>query len=637
MICWNVSRRAWCIGMVIGLFSLLSLTAKAQTGVEMPSTDILAAAVEKVGRSVVQIETIGGVDQVAGNRVSRHPRTGTVVGSQGYIVTATFNLAHNPTTIFVQLPDGRRFPAEIIAQNHSRKITLLQVTPDIELQAVQFVDRSQLSVGQTVIAVGRSFDLKQTNISTGIVSAVERIWGKAIQTDAAVSPHNFGGPLIDIEGNVTGILVPLSPDGSGVADGTEWYDSGIGFAVPLDELRLAEMVQGNDLFPGILGVTFKEDRGYSSPPVVSACPGNSPAGIAGLKPGDRIVQIDDVVVQRVHQVRHALGPRYAFEKVSIQFERDGEERTTEAELADKIRPWQHAMTGIVVASDDGHLVIRQVIPGGPAELAGLKAGDRILEVADTSTDPTVTALETALMTREVGSPFDLMVDRNGEHLNVTLKLDALSAVPLDVPRSVPAEASEPFEVKVAEHANRCHAYFPKSDRPSGLLMWIGEPGKRNLENEMAAWKSWCDQTNTALLLPQSQEEKQWSPAEIEYLNKVAAQAMPMASIDPWRVAVGGPSTGGVMASLVAMSERETWKGLILLNTGASGRVASIQSEPASRVMILMLDNAADKKTRQTMTDSSDVLGRQGFAVHVLQIDNDVKEVIATWVSTLNRF
>ena len=50
-------------------------------------------------------------------------------------------------------------------------------------------------------------------MSVGIVSALDRIWGKAIQTDAKISPNNYGGPLVDIGGRVLGVLVPMSPDG----------------------------------------------------------------------------------------------------------------------------------------------------------------------------------------------------------------------------------------------------------------------------------------------------------------------------------------------------------------------------------------------------------------------------------------
>ena len=74
------------------------------------------------------------------------------------------------------------------------------------------------------------------SVSVGIVSALDRIWGKAIQTDAKVSPTNYGGPLVDLQGRVQGVLVPASPQAEGETAGFEWYDSGIGFAIPLEDV-----------------------------------------------------------------------------------------------------------------------------------------------------------------------------------------------------------------------------------------------------------------------------------------------------------------------------------------------------------------------------------------------------------------
>ena len=91
-----------------------------------------------------------------------------------------------------------------------------------------------MTVGQWTIAVGRTFNQKEPNISVGVLSATNRIWSTAIQTDAKISPANYGGPLIDSRGRVLGVLVPLSPQKQGgEIAGAEWYDSGIGFAVPL--------------------------------------------------------------------------------------------------------------------------------------------------------------------------------------------------------------------------------------------------------------------------------------------------------------------------------------------------------------------------------------------------------------------
>ena len=85
-------------------------------------------------------------------------------------------------------------------------------------------------------------------VSVGIISALNRIWGKALQTDAKVSPTNYGGPLVDLEGRVQGILVPASPRAEGETAGFEWYDSGIGFAIPLEDINavLPRLKQGQE-------------------------------------------------------------------------------------------------------------------------------------------------------------------------------------------------------------------------------------------------------------------------------------------------------------------------------------------------------------------------------------------------------
>ena len=113
-------------------------------------------------------------------------------------------------------------------------LVLLKVEAEPKLPVPESVPSAEMRVGQWALAVGRTFEASRPNVSVGIVSALGRIWGKAIQTDAKISPNNYGGPLVDISGRVLGVLVPMSPDGSGEMAGVEWYDSGIGFAIPLE-------------------------------------------------------------------------------------------------------------------------------------------------------------------------------------------------------------------------------------------------------------------------------------------------------------------------------------------------------------------------------------------------------------------
>ena len=134
-----------------------------------------------------------------------------IVDPEGYIISSAFNFIQKPTSILVTLPDGKRVAAEIVARDHSRKVVLLKVETDQELTVPDPIPRSEMAAGQWSIALGRTFGDEHPNVSVGILSAVNRIWGKAIQTDCKVSPANYGGPLVDIQGRVYGILLPLSP------------------------------------------------------------------------------------------------------------------------------------------------------------------------------------------------------------------------------------------------------------------------------------------------------------------------------------------------------------------------------------------------------------------------------------------
>ena len=125
---------------------------------------------------------------------------------------------------------------------------------------------SEMRVGQWAIAVGRVFRRDQPNISVGIVSAMNRVWGKAIQTDAKISPANYGGPLVDLQAACSACSCPCRRMETGEMAGVEWYDSGIGFAVPLEHINrvLDRLKKGEDLQPGLLGVSLKTGDPYAA-------------------------------------------------------------------------------------------------------------------------------------------------------------------------------------------------------------------------------------------------------------------------------------------------------------------------------------------------------------------------------------
>src|SRR5260370_32522913 len=121
-----------------------------------------------------------------------------------------------------------------------------------------------------------------------------------------MSPIRDGCALIDIKGHVQGILVAASPQGEDVTAGYEWYDSGIGFAIPMEDVlaALPRLKEGKDLQKGTLGIGMKTPDMYSVLPEIGKVARDSAAARAGLKPGDVITEIDGKPVVRMAQIMH---------------------------------------------------------------------------------------------------------------------------------------------------------------------------------------------------------------------------------------------------------------------------------------------------------------------------------------------
>jgi len=158
--------------------------------------------------------------------------------------------------------DEKLYTATRIATDRNRMLTLIKIEKT-GLTAPTAAPVKEVREGQWSLALGRTLNSKRDalpSISIGVISAVGRIWGKAIQTDAKVSPVNYGGPLVDIRGRVQGILIPANPqvkdDGTiSEAAGLDWYDSGIGFAIPFEDVLavFSRLKEGKDLKPVPLG------------------------------------------------------------------------------------------------------------------------------------------------------------------------------------------------------------------------------------------------------------------------------------------------------------------------------------------------------------------------------------------------
>ena len=228
---------------------------------------------------------------------------------------------------------GEHVAAEMIGDDTSRMLTLLKVEVARPLTACTAASLEQIRVGQWAIAVGRSLRADSVSMSVGVISGLGRKHGRVLQTDANVSAANYGGPLLDIDGKAIGILVPMSPQSSGsegdsAVAGAEFYDSGIGFAVPLQHVVevLPRWIEQKELRRGVLGVSLRKGSPYTTEPVIESIWPNSPASTARWQPGDTIVAVDGVEVETQNQLRLQLASRYARDAVSVRLRRAQEGR-----------------------------------------------------------------------------------------------------------------------------------------------------------------------------------------------------------------------------------------------------------------------------------------------------------------------
>ena len=631
-------------------------------------------AVSFIAPSVVMLETIGGSQ---GSGVS----TAICVSESGLFLTSAYNLRDQPSSIFIKaaskpVADGanlelttRRFIAQVVATDHSRNLMLLKTEADdsfpffpISLNA----DNVNVRPGETVIAVGKIYDDRVPNLSVGIVSALGRVWSRAIQTDAKISRANYGGPLITLQGDVVGLLCPLSPGDESVEAGAEWYDSGIGFAVPLAdyESRIDQMASGKDLYRGQLGVSLKGPDQFVDLPIIAHCQPNSPASEAGLMVGDRLLAIDDTEIENLAQMRHLLGPKFAGDEVGLRVSRGDQVISFNATLTDKIDPFIELAIGIVPrsASDEkGQLEIGHVFPGSPAEKAGLKIGQMITAV-DGAEVESWEEFQSKLNQFDLGDSLVLQIakDANGgadgddsadddQVADVSVDLVANQADPpsqlsdiVEVPNDEEGKSTL-VEVQVADSANRCFAIVPDNDfdavgKPA-LLVWVAEPGVHDFEGTLNATAKICQQNNLVLLVPESLDQTSWSPGENEFIAKAVQRFKKKVDFDSSRVAIAGEKTAGAMAALTAFTNREQFQGLVMFDTSFTPQLPNVKTYPTERLLIYTA-TSPEFKSVATLDKIIELLKTRKFPIYrspdsagrLIEIFSEV----ARWTRVLHR-
>lgn len=636
------------------------LAADPRAELEASEEQAIKQAVALVAPSLVRIETVGGLDRVGQVLTPTGPTTGVVVAADGYIVSSAFNFASRPASILVTLADGRRLPARQIASDRLKMLTLLKVEAE-NLPVPTAAPGESFHVGQWAIAVGKTLD-DTANVSVGIVSALHRIWGKAIQTDAKVSPVNYGGPLVDIEGRVLGVLVPLSPDATAEVAGVEWYDSGIGFAIPLVDVNAAfeRLKGGHDLFGGLMGVTTRGRDIYEGQPVIDRVRYGSPAQQAGLKEGDTIIEIDGRPVSRQAQIKQVMGTRYAGETLSVKVRRGKDELIRELTLIDKLVPYESAFLGVLPVREGGGppgkpgVGVRYVVPDSPAELAGLERGWRIVKFNAVEVSAPAPLLDLVSRMRP-GEPARVTVDDGSAQREVEVTLAGLPAsAPIDLRPAPIAPREKPladkdlktgrFTDKMPAHEHDYWAYVPEDYNPEfryALLVWLHPAGDTMEAAILKAWQSLCDERGIILLAPKAGQIAGWIPDEAEFVKDVVEQFIEKYSIDRSRVVVHGYGAGGAFAYQVAFKHRRLFHGVATV--AAPLTTPAPDNEPDFRVQFLLMCGDNDPAQRAVEMTAKGLADLKFPVVHTTiegvghkYPTGDSLTEIALWIDALDR-
>ena len=340
--------------------------------------------------------------------------SGVIVRGTGVVITNA-HVAGDADEIRVVLSDRREFPAKLVGKDERSDLAVLQLQGVNEtLPALDLAESDAVEVGDLVLAIGNPFGVGQT-VTSGIVSALARTtvgetdFRSFIQTDAAINPGNSGGALITSDGRLVGINTAIYSGNGG--------SIGIGFASPANMVSsvLASILKEGRAVRAWLGASGKSitadlAKSLSLPRpsgvVVDRVIPGSPAARGGLAVGDIVRNVNGHEVNDVEELRYLFATMAVGGKATLETSRGGASRTVSISLeappeipARNITQLsgRQPFSGANVANFNPALaeemgleflesgvIVLSVVPGTPASGIGIRTGDRVLAVNETT-------------------------------------------------------------------------------------------------------------------------------------------------------------------------------------------------------------------------------------------------------------
>ena len=360
---------------VLGTFTTLQLSQKQNNGTTTTTTVSKTAvknensttqAVDKVKDAVVSVITYSSNSQnsLLGSDETDTDTNAEQVYSEGsgviykkegntaYLVTNT-HVINGAKKVDIRLADGTKVPGEIVGSDTYSDIAVVKIAADKVTTVAEFGDSSQLTVGETAIAIGSPLGSEYANtVTQGIVSSLNRnvslksedgqaISTNAIQTDTAINPGNSGGPLINIQGQVIGIT------SSKIASNGGTSVEGLGFAIPANDVIniIKQLEKDGKVTRPALGIHMVNLSNLSTSDLQKLkLPGNVTSGVAvrsvqknmpangHLQQYDVITKIDDKAISSTTELQSALYSHSIGDSMTVTYYRDGKEETTTIKL-----------------------------------------------------------------------------------------------------------------------------------------------------------------------------------------------------------------------------------------------------------------------------------------------------------------
>ena len=265
--------------------------------------------------------------------------SGFIYTADGYIVTNQHVVA-NASSINVTLYNGDTYPATLVGSDSDYDVAVLKIDAK-DLPAVTLGSSTDVNVGDTVLAIGNPLGELTFSMSQGIVSCVNRAINvegtpfNMIQVDASINPGNSGGPLMNLYGEVVGIV---SAKYSSYADTTV---EGLGFAIPINDVQsiIKDIIEngsvGNKAYMAITAGTMTQQMAAqykinaTEGVFVYSVEDGGAGDKAGLKLGDVITKLNDTQITSMEDLSAAKKGFKAGDTVTLTVLRDGKEITTQ--------------------------------------------------------------------------------------------------------------------------------------------------------------------------------------------------------------------------------------------------------------------------------------------------------------------